>query len=220
DAVARQRIGDHAHQLEPDEQVEEVPRQCEPAHRADEDEHQDREELSDFVEVPPREDERGERERRNERCDSRAPGVDDERDPERDAVARFPAAEPVDEVVVVRAEDEQERDHQRRRRRRDRDQVVEPPPAPMPDSRDQGRAEEGDRNRQRDEHVHQPRTGLSSSGFIVFAFFLAWIASASNSAATVTLTTMSVRVSAWTTGSTAFVPNGTSLKIGAPPCLT
>jgi len=40
------------------------------------------------------------------------------------------------------------------------------------------------------------------------------------SAITTTLTTMSVSVSAWTTGSTAVVPSFVPMKIGAFPCLT
>ena len=40
------------------------------------------------------------------------------------------------------------------------------------------------------------------------------------SASTVTLTTMSVSVSACTTGSTARVPGGTPVKIGGPPLWT
>ena len=176
------------------------------------------EERASLVEVAPRERDAGRHEQTGEGGERRTRAVDVERDPERDPVRRAPAAEPVDEVVAAGAREQHDSDGRHRRRDEERDEVADPVRQEAPDRGEESRGEKRHGDRERDEDVHQPRTAGISSGSSVLSRWCTWIANASRSARTVTLTTTSVSVSAWTTGSVAVLPSGMPLKIGAVPC--
>ncbi len=97
DLVARQRVRGHTHQLEEDEHVEQVTGQAEADHAGQEHEHQGVIDRPDRLEVAPRVDERGRREGCREAGQARAERIDDERDAQRNAVARLPVAGPGDD---------------------------------------------------------------------------------------------------------------------------
>src|SRR5439155_7336665 len=186
---------------------------------AEEGEQQDVEERPRLVEVAPRERDARRHEQARDRPERRAGSVDVEGDPERDAVRGPPAAEPVDEVVPAGAREQDDGDRGHRHGDDACDEVAEPGRQEVADGREHGGREERQRDRERDEDVHQPRTAGISSGSSVPSRACTCTATASRRASTVTLTTTSVKVRAWTTGSVAFVPSGMPLKIGAVPCL-
>ena len=107
--VGGQRVGRHAHQLEPDEHVEDVAGQAEPGHARQERQHQHVVVGGDPLEVPPGEDHARGDQHRGQAGQARAERPDLEVDADRDPVVRPEAAEPVD-LVVVRDPDHD--DHQ------------------------------------------------------------------------------------------------------------
>ena len=214
-SVGGERVRDDAHQLEEDEEVEEVAGQAEPDHRAEEDEHERVIERGDLVEVVPREDEHAGHDDGGEAREPRADGIDNECDTHGHAAARMPAPEPVDHASAPGMDDERSRQDRRGRGDCGRAGVERPRRQEPPDRRDRRRGEQRHGDRQRNERRHQPRIAASASGSSSPLRLKTSIASASRSAETVTLTTTSVRTSACTTGSTAGLPTGTSLKTGA-----
>src|SRR5207253_6642908 len=104
--------------------------------------------------------------------------------------------------------------------RRDRHDVRRGAREVVPDRDEHRRREQRESHDERDDLVHQPCCSRSSSGSSVPVRLCTSTAIASRSAREVTLTTTSVSVSAWTTGSTAFVPSAIPLKIGEVPPFT
>ena len=216
DPVTRERERRNAHQLEEDEHVEEVAREREAGHRADEDQRQHVKVLRHgLAEVVPAHDERRGRKHTDERGDSGGERIDAERDPDRNAAAGLPASEPVVNRVVRGAEHEQHREDGYGERDADRNEIV-----------DLGRSEVSERAQRRGRqqwHRHDERDEdgghvcrRKASGSTVPARFQISITSASKRATPVTLTTTSVSVRACTTGSTAPTLTGTpEVKIGA-----
>ena len=98
--VAGEGEGGDAHHLEPDEQVEQVVGQAEADHAGHEQQRQDVEVGVDLVVIAPGEDQGGGEEQADEGGEGGAGRVDDEADAEHQAVARGPAAEPVDQRRV------------------------------------------------------------------------------------------------------------------------
>src|SRR6185312_15377999 len=219
--VGGQRVGGDAHQLEPDEQVEDVTGQAEAGHAREEREHQHVEVRPDLGEVPP-----GEHERRGRqhRAEAGEPGVQRaglEVDADRDATRRTEAGEPVD-GARSRLEDQDEEHDGDGHRRADRDQAADLPFVLERGAEGEQRrgGQQRDRNRQREELVHQPLNSASSCGSSVPNRLCAWTANDSSSAVTAASTTTSVSANAWTTGSTALACGEMSKKYGATPPVT
>ena len=152
DPVRRQGKRGDAHQLEEDEHVEEIARERKPNHRALEREDQRAEVLRHTaVEVVPGHDQGGGRKHGDEGRHGRRKRIDAERDPDGDAVARFPAAEPVLDRPVSGAKDEQDAQDRHRGRDGDRDEVVEAGRSELRDRGEPGGGQQREDDDQRDE---------------------------------------------------------------------
>ena len=127
--VGGQRVRGDAHQLEEDEEVEEVARQQEARHRATEHEHHRVEDRPDGGEVAPREQEgRADQDGREQREAGRQRVVG-HRDAQRDPLAGRPAAEERGHRPVAAHDVEEQRpdEHHAAGRGDDGDDVVAPP---------------------------------------------------------------------------------------------
>src|SRR5438045_973125 len=120
---------------------------------------------------------------------------------------RRPPTVPLEEIPVLRVQQQEDRARRGSGREEDRRVLLDRPRQQVVGRCDQCRRGKRDGDRQGQQPVH-PETSTISSGSTVFA--CSWMSSASDriNATTVTLTTMSVRVSAWTTGSTTREPGG------------
>ena len=96
---AAEREGGGAHELEPDEEVEEVGGEHEAAHGGEEDEHQRMEVEIASVDKPPGEEEGKEEQHTRKQGERGGRGIDDEADAEHHRAARKPVTEPVDDRV-------------------------------------------------------------------------------------------------------------------------
>src|SRR5207244_12195861 len=124
-----------------------------------------------------------------------------------DSMALRAAAVPIEVIPAVRVKQQEDRARRGSSGEEDRRMLLDRPRHQVVGRRDQcGRGKRYD-DRQGQQPVH-PETSTISAGSSVFA--CSWMSSASDriNATTVTLTTMSVRVSAWTTGSTTREPGG------------
>ena len=127
--VGGQRVGRHAHQLEPDEQVEDVAGEAEADHARQEGQHQRVVVGGDLLEVPPGEDHRRGDQERGQAGQARAERPDGEVDADRDPVRRPEAGEPVDLVAVDGAGHEHGQHGRHRGGGDDGGRVQDPPPA-------------------------------------------------------------------------------------------
>jgi len=210
--VGGQRVGGHAHQLEPHEQVEDVPGQAEPGHAREEGQHQDVEVAAGLGEVPPGEHQRRGHQHRAEAGQPGAQRAGLEVDPDHDAARGPETGEPVGGVGTIRSDDEETEHDGDGCRDRDRDQIGDPPMSreQRTGGEQRGGGQQRHRHHQGVELVHQPLNSASSAGSRVPKRFCAWIAKDSSSAVTAASTTTSVRAHACTMGSTAGVWFGTS----------
>src|SRR5581483_554172 len=219
DLEPRQREGGDARELEPHEEVEEIAAQREAAERGAAHEEEHVEELRCLLHERARVEERAEHDPARERRHRRAERIELEGDPDREPAARMPAAEPVRRGVPAALERERDAEGTRGAGRDESDRILDDARHDPVGRDDQGGSEQRHRDRQRQDRAH-PCSSRSSSGSIVPDCFCTSSASARMRASTVTLTTMSVSASDWTTGSTAVVPSFTPLKIGGPPPFT
>jgi hypothetical protein len=154
DVVGHERVRRHAQDLEEDEQVEQIARVAEAQHRGEEHEHQSMEERPDHHEIAPAEDEGREEQNRGEQCEASTYLVDRERDPERRAVARGPAPEPVDERAVRRFVEHEHAQHHAGDRGCARQHVDHPARDDRRDRQKHARREQRDRHRDRRQITH------------------------------------------------------------------
>ncbi len=221
DAVSGQGVGDDAHQLEPDEGVEQVAGDREAAHARLEDQHERREgpgvAVRRLVEGAPGVGEGGEGEHADERGHAEAGAVAGQEDADAVSCHGLPAARPFGQR---RRGVRQREEGERRAAGRDRaGGAVRDGTGQVPArGGEQGGAEQRYGDEEGQQVVHQPRSSLSSSGSTVPCRLATCTTRASRRAVTVAPTTTSVRARAWTTGSTTGrEPGVTSEKTGAVP---
>lgn len=154
DIEARERVGGDAHQLEPDEHVEEVAGECKASHGAAEHEHQDVEESRRIAHVGPRVDQC---KRDQPACECRHAGperIGRECDPDRDPAVGAPPAEPLERLVPLRGDHDHERDRGRRGRPGGGERMREPARGDVAGGSDGGRRQQRDHDRKRQQSAH------------------------------------------------------------------
>jgi hypothetical protein len=151
--VAGQGVGGDAEQLVEHEQVEQVATQAEADDGGQEDQHEGLVQRAHGLEDAPRV---GQRRHRQHPGEGREPGahrVDGEGDAEGDAVARAPAAEPVDDRAAGRPDQQGGAEHGHRGGGEERHRVGELPPDHRSEADQGGGDQQGDGD-------HQGRQGL------------------------------------------------------------
>jgi hypothetical protein len=156
DPVGGQRERDGAHQLEEHDQVEQITGQAEAHHRRQEQQHQAVEQPLDRVEVPQRVGQRGEHHQRRERGHAAADRIDRQRDADRHAVARGPAAEPVGERLLRGVDRQQHAERRGGDRGGEREAVLKPAGQHRSGRHQERRHDERDDDRERG-HVGHAR---------------------------------------------------------------
>ncbi len=242
DAVAGEGVRDDAHQLEEDERVEEVAGEREAAHTRLEDQDEGGEgarlTVRRLVEVAPGVGEDGDDEQRGDGGQADAGPVADQDDADARAAVRVPAAQPCDGACARRvrggaAQQDGEGEDGGGHGEDGARGLGGPARHPAACGHQEGGAEQRGGHDQReggggreghggggDERAGRghPRSSESLSGLTVPCRLPTWTTRASSSAVTVAPTTTSVRVRAWTTGSTTGrVPGRRSEKTGAVP---
>ena len=225
DPVRRERVRGHAHQLEEHEHVEQVAGQREAGQRAEEDEDQRVEGRPDGVEEAPREHERRAHEHSGEQGQRRAERVEGEVDADDDAVLPWlPAADPRHHgaVAVERLAQEEQAQDGDEERAAGGDQLrmaaLEREQAALAASSAASRNGTATVSGARSARLSREE-GRAHRGRACPRCFSICTAIASSSAVTAPPTTTSVSVSACTTGSTAGVSRGMSMKTGATESL-
>jgi hypothetical protein len=203
-----------AHQLEEDEQVEQVARETEADHAGEEDERQHVHVRGFGIHRSVAVEEHERHQQRDEQPQSDTQRIQRERHADRHAVARVPAAQPDRLDAAVQAQQHRQQQAGARERRGEREHVGKPPADEPADGGDQRGGQHRHGHGERSEHRH-PCISAIASGSRLPKRLCACTANASNTAVTVASTTTSVSVSAWTTGSTTGVPPLRSARIGA-----
>ena len=94
--VSAKSEGGGAHQLEPDEEIEEIAGEAKGAHGAEKSHHQDVVQIADRIEIAQRKDERHGHQSSGKGGQASAKGIDHKRNADGGAGAWHPSAEPID----------------------------------------------------------------------------------------------------------------------------